>query len=93
LVSIRLRGLLESTLLRPIHERDEVYQLVLSFVVVVIGGLSSLRGAFVAAVLVGIPTRWTTWQVPTLDRDLVCFLAAGTGYTWAATTLEWRGGA
>jgi len=25
--------------------------------------------------------------------DLVCFLAAGTGYTWGATTLEWRGGA
>ncbi|WP_135805315.1 3-oxoacyl-ACP synthase [Halorussus marinus] len=23
--------------------------------------------------------------------DLVCFLAAGTGYTWAATILEWRG--
>ena len=22
--------------------------------------------------------------------DLVCFLAAGTGYTWAATVLEWR---
>lgn len=23
--------------------------------------------------------------------DLVCFLAAGTGYTWAATVLEWHG--
>ena len=23
--------------------------------------------------------------------DLVCFLAAGTGYTWAATVLRWRG--
>ncbi|NHN57979.1 3-oxoacyl-ACP synthase [Halorussus rarus] len=23
--------------------------------------------------------------------DVVCFLAAGTGYTWAATVLEWRG--
>ena len=25
------------------------------------------------------------------DGDLVCFLAAGTGYTWAATVLRWRG--
>jgi 3-oxoacyl-[acyl-carrier-protein] synthase-3 len=25
------------------------------------------------------------------DGDLLCFLAAGTGYTWAATVLEWRG--
>ena len=25
------------------------------------------------------------------DGDLVCFLAAGTGYTWAATILRWRG--
>ncbi|WP_135851547.1 3-oxoacyl-ACP synthase [Halorussus salinus] len=25
------------------------------------------------------------------EGDLVCFLAAGTGYTWAATVLEWRG--
>ncbi|WP_132061459.1 3-oxoacyl-[acyl-carrier-protein] synthase III C-terminal domain-containing protein [Halorussus amylolyticus] len=23
--------------------------------------------------------------------DVLCFLAAGTGYTWAATVLEWRG--
>ncbi|OYR81475.1 beta-ketoacyl-ACP synthase, partial [Halorubrum sp. E3] len=23
--------------------------------------------------------------------DLVCFLAAGTGYTWAATVLRWHG--
>ncbi|MFP9192528.1 3-oxoacyl-ACP synthase [Natrialbaceae archaeon A-CW1-1] len=25
------------------------------------------------------------------DDDLVCFLAAGTGYTWSATVLTWRG--
>ncbi|OYR42542.1 beta-ketoacyl-ACP synthase [Halorubrum sp. Ib24] len=25
------------------------------------------------------------------DGDLVCFLAAGTGYTWAATVLRWHG--
>jgi 3-oxoacyl-[acyl-carrier-protein] synthase-3 len=25
--------------------------------------------------------------------DLVCFLGAGTGYTWAATVLRWHGGA
>jgi len=41
--------------------------LVLSFVVIVIGGLGSLRGAFVAAVLVGVLSRWATWQVPALE--------------------------
>jgi 3-oxoacyl-[acyl-carrier-protein] synthase-3 len=25
------------------------------------------------------------------DGDIVLFLAAGTGYTWSATVLEWRG--
>jgi 3-oxoacyl-[acyl-carrier-protein] synthase-3 len=25
------------------------------------------------------------------DGDVLCFLAAGTGYTWAATVLEWQG--
>ncbi|WP_458207178.1 branched-chain amino acid ABC transporter permease [Haladaptatus sp. NG-SE-30] len=38
--------------------------LVLSFVVIVIGGLGSLRGAFVAALLVGVLSRWATWQYP-----------------------------
>jgi branched-chain amino acid transport system permease protein len=38
--------------------------LVLSFVVIVIGGLGSLRGAFVGAMLVGIISRWAIWQYP-----------------------------
>jgi len=38
--------------------------LVLSFVVIVIGGLGSLRGAFVAAMIVGVLSRWATWQYP-----------------------------
>ncbi|QLG62355.1 branched-chain amino acid ABC transporter permease [Halorarum salinum] len=38
--------------------------LVLSFVVIVIGGLGSLRGAFVAAMLVGVLSRWAIWQYP-----------------------------
>lgn len=38
--------------------------LVLSFVVIVIGGLGSLRGAFVGALLVGVLSRWATWQYP-----------------------------
>lgn len=38
--------------------------LVLSFVVIVIGGLGSLRGAFVAALLVGVLSRWAIWQYP-----------------------------
>ena len=35
--------------------------LVLSFVVIVIGGLGSLKGAFVGALLVGVISRWATW--------------------------------
>ncbi len=38
--------------------------LVLSFVVIVIGGLGSLRGAFVGAMIVGVLSRWTVWQYP-----------------------------
>ncbi|NHN42478.1 branched-chain amino acid ABC transporter permease [Halorubellus sp. JP-L1] len=38
--------------------------LVLSFVVIVIGGLGSLRGAFVGAMLVGVLSRWAVWQYP-----------------------------
>jgi len=38
--------------------------LVLSFVVIVIGGLGSLRGAFVGAIVVGVLSRWATWQYP-----------------------------
>ena len=38
--------------------------LVLSFVVIVIGGLGSLRGAFVGALMVGILSRWAVWQYP-----------------------------
>ena len=41
--------------------------LVLSFVVIVIGGLGSLQGAFVAALLVGVLSKWATWQVPALE--------------------------
>mgnify|MGYP006286953631 FL=1 len=38
--------------------------LVLSFVVIVIGGLGSLQGAFVAALSVGLLTNWATWLYP-----------------------------
>lgn len=38
--------------------------LVLSFVIIVIGGLGSLKGAFVASILVGVVSRWMTWQYP-----------------------------
>ncbi|PSP79085.1 branched-chain amino acid ABC transporter permease [Halobacteriales archaeon QS_1_68_20] len=41
--------------------------LVLSFVVIVIGGLGSLRGAFVGALLVGVLTRWATWLYPAME--------------------------
>lgn len=38
--------------------------LVLSFVIIVIGGLGSLKGAFVGSILVGVVSRWATWQYP-----------------------------
>lgn len=38
--------------------------LVLSFVVIVIGGIGSLRGAFVGALVVGVLSRWAAWQYP-----------------------------
>ncbi len=38
--------------------------LVLSFVIIVIGGLGSLQGAFVAAILVGVVSRWMTAVYP-----------------------------
>jgi branched-chain amino acid transport system permease protein len=38
--------------------------LVLSFVIIVIGGLGSIKGAFVASLLVGVVSRWATWQYP-----------------------------
>ncbi|WP_435344797.1 branched-chain amino acid ABC transporter permease [Haloarchaeobius sp. HRN-SO-5] len=41
--------------------------LVLSFVVIVIGGLGSLKGAFVGAILVGVIRTWMTWQYPAAE--------------------------
>ncbi|MFP8958072.1 branched-chain amino acid ABC transporter permease [Natrialbaceae archaeon A-CW3] len=43
--------------------------LVLSFVIIVIGGLGSLKGAFVAAILVGVISRWTVgvFNLPQLE--------------------------
>ena len=41
--------------------------LVLSFVIVVIGGIGSLWGTFVGAMAVGIVSRWMTWQAPSLE--------------------------
>jgi len=38
--------------------------LVLSFVVIVIGGLGSIKGAFVAALLIGLASRWAIMLYP-----------------------------
>jgi branched-chain amino acid transport system permease protein len=38
--------------------------LIIAFVVVVIGGLGSIRGAFLAALLVGLTATWGTVLVP-----------------------------
>ena len=39
----------------------------LSFAVIVIGGLGSLKGAFVGALLVGVISRWAIWQYPPIE--------------------------
>lgn len=44
-----------------------VYPLILSFVIIVIGGLGSIPGAFVAALLVGVTSRWATWLYPPVE--------------------------
>jgi len=41
--------------------------LVLSFVVIVVGGLGSLKGAFVGALLVGVISRWAIWLYPAVE--------------------------
>lgn len=38
--------------------------LILAFVIIVIGGLGSIKGTFVAALLVGVVSRWATWLYP-----------------------------
>lgn len=38
--------------------------LILAFVVIVIGGIGSIHGAFVASMLVGIASRWSIWLYP-----------------------------
>jgi branched-chain amino acid transport system permease protein len=41
--------------------------LILSFVIIVIGGLGSIRGAFAAAMIVGLLSRWATWLYPQFE--------------------------
>lgn len=41
-----------------------VRPLVLSFVVIVVGGLGSIKGAFVGALLIGLVSRWTVMFYP-----------------------------
>ncbi len=41
--------------------------LILSFVVIVVGGLGSLKGAFVGALLVGVISRWAIWLYPAVE--------------------------
>jgi len=50
--------------------------LILAFVVVVIGGLGSVRGAFVAALLVGLTDTLSRALLPVLIRDLLPPVAA-----------------
>lgn len=41
--------------------------LVLSFVIVVIGGIGSLWGTFAGAMIVGVVSQWMAWQAPALE--------------------------
>jgi len=38
--------------------------LILAFVIIVIGGIGSIHGAFVASMFVGIASRWSIWLYP-----------------------------
>lgn len=44
-----------------------VNPLVLSFVVIVIGGLGSIKGAFVGAILIGVASRWAILVYPAAE--------------------------
>lgn len=38
--------------------------LILAFVIIVIGGVGSIKGTYIAAILVGLLSRWGTWLYP-----------------------------
>jgi len=44
-----------------------VNPLVLSFVVIVVGGLGSIKGAFVGAILIGVASRWAILVYPAAE--------------------------
>lgn len=56
--------------------------LIIGFVVVVIGGLGSIKGAFIGALLVGLVQTWGTVLVPSLASAVI--------YALMAAVLLWR---
>jgi 3-oxoacyl-[acyl-carrier-protein] synthase III len=86
------RRLTDLRLLLPLHTKRSLYHQLLSEL-----GLTEEQGVYLdryghmSAVdpLVGL---WTARQEGRLPaKGLLCFLSAGTGYTWGATCLEWGG--
>ncbi len=41
--------------------------LVLAFVIIVIGGVGSIKGTYIAAIMVGLLSRWATWLYPPIE--------------------------
>lgn len=41
--------------------------LILAFVIIVIGGVGSIKGTYVAAIVVGLLSRWATWLYPPVE--------------------------
>lgn len=60
-------GALFSTSAIPATANMGGQALVLSFVVIVVGGLGSIKGSFVGAVLVGLIWNYAIWQRPSLE--------------------------
>ncbi|WP_331232376.1 branched-chain amino acid ABC transporter permease [Natronorarus salvus] len=41
--------------------------LILAFVIIVIGGVGSIKGTYIAAIMVGLLSRWATWLYPPVE--------------------------
>ncbi len=41
--------------------------LILAFVIIVIGGIGSIHGSYIAAIIVGVFSRWATWLYPPVE--------------------------
>src|SRR5258706_269084 len=69
-------AVLDATPLRPLYPRAEEDQVLVTFVVVVIGGLDSLEGALVGALLVGVVREAGITFFPEIELAVLYLMAA-----------------